>query len=109
MELVIFWIGINALVGYAIGKQKSDVGGAIAISILLGPLGWVIAILSGGNLRKCPFCAESVKPEAKVCRFCGRDLPPPPVDPKSLLQPPPVKKPTMPKIPPPAGGWRKLR
>jgi hypothetical protein len=26
-------------------------------------------------LRKCPFCAEMVKKEAKVCRFCQRDLP----------------------------------
>jgi len=26
--------------------------------------------------RICPFCAETVKAQAKVCRFCGRDLPP---------------------------------
>ena len=30
--------------------------------------------LQTGNSRKCPFCAEIVKAEAKVCRFCGRDL-----------------------------------
>jgi hypothetical protein len=27
------------------------------------------------GLRKCPFCAEMVKPDAKVCRYCNRDLP----------------------------------
>ena len=26
--------------------------------------------------RKCPFCAEQIKLEAIVCRFCQRDVPP---------------------------------
>jgi hypothetical protein len=29
------------------------------------------------TLRNCPFCAEMIQPDALVCRFCQRDLPPP--------------------------------
>jgi hypothetical protein len=77
VEAVILWCGVNAIIGYLIGKAKNEVGGAIVLSILLGPIGWLIAALRRGHLRKCPFCAEQVKPEATVCKHCGSKLPPP--------------------------------
>ena len=30
------------------------------------------ALAAGG--KKCPHCAEIIKEEAKVCRFCGREI-----------------------------------
>lgn len=33
------------------------------------------------GLRKCPFCAELVKSEAAVCRYCQRELPSSPLPP----------------------------
>ena len=74
---IIFWCCVNAVIGYAIGKHKNEVGAAITVLILFGPIGWFLIVLSRGNLRKCPFCAEQVKPEAVLCKHCGNKLPPP--------------------------------
>lgn len=73
--LVGFWLLVNVAVGYAIGKERNNVGTSVFISVLLGPVGWIIAFISKEGLRKCPFCSESIKPDAKVCRYCGRELP----------------------------------
>lgn len=29
---------------------------------------------TAGDARSCPYCAETIKQAAKVCRFCGRDV-----------------------------------
>jgi hypothetical protein len=42
-------------------------------------------IAEGG--RQCPSCAEIIRREAVVCRFCGRDVPPAAIAPASVVDP----------------------
>lgn len=82
MEYIILWIacGIGAA-AIASSKGRSVFGWLIG-GFLLGPIGLLIVGLMGkpapdeSTLRKCPHCAEKILKEAKVCKHCGRDVPP---------------------------------
>lgn len=46
--------------------------------MFIGPLLLVVVLVgrrSGINRKKCPHCAEYIARDARVCRYCGRDVP----------------------------------
>jgi hypothetical protein len=81
MELL-FWPLLGAAIGYGAAQKRgfSTVSGLLG-GILLGPFAFLMFFVSGivsadEQLRKCPFCAEWIRPEATVCKHCHKEVPP---------------------------------
>lgn len=91
MEIMLLWLVLAVVVGIVAGARGRNGFGYFLLSIVLSPLiGLILAIALPNRLpqierqrelalsKKCPHCAEMVKLEAKVCRFCGHELQPSP-------------------------------
>ena len=104
--IIVLWVVFALLVGeYATDRGRSA-GGWFGLSFLFSPLlaFILLAVLppvagSGINsvFKKCPFCAETIRSEAKVCRYCGSELPAaakPNDAPRHIEEPPKLPEPT---------------
>jgi hypothetical protein len=86
MEFLVFAFFIYVFVCHRIAVAAERKGRSyvawLAIALLTSPIlaGIIVASMAatqpavGGELSPCPRCAEPIRAQAQVCRFCGQEL-----------------------------------
>ena len=87
MLYIVLWVVLSILVAlyaFARGHSTINVLGFLLLGLVFSPVIAFIAaaliapsdktLIEKGLAKKCPHCAELIKPEAEVCSHCGFDL-----------------------------------
>lgn len=69
-------LAVCGFLGAAIGASKGQALQGGLLGLLLGPIGVIIALVSGAtNVRPCPHCKSKIAFDATACAHCQRDVP----------------------------------
>lgn len=87
MTFIVIWIIAGIVVALIANSKGRNGCGWFIYGFLLWPIALVHILVSppnqktvetralrSGDQKKCPHCAELIKADAKVCRYCGREV-----------------------------------
>ncbi|MDO8357207.1 MAG: zinc ribbon domain-containing protein [Nitrospirota bacterium] len=88
MEILFLWVTLSVASGFIARNKGRSFLGFCLLSVILSPAIGIIAALvaspntaaiearqlSSDTMQKCPACAELVRVDATICRYCSRNL-----------------------------------
>ena len=67
--------GLSYIAGSIAHEKNRDFMKVFWLSMFTTPIVGILVAFFLQTRKDCTFCFEKIKPEATVCRYCGKDVP----------------------------------